>query len=218
MSYFTPIKHEVFKSDVSERIELNWVNGKIVIDTKRANYSYGNLQKVLREGLKKIGFEQVRSLESALILGLGGGSVVKTLVDEIGFAGKIIGIEYDPVMIGIGKKYFDLDKITHLTIHQDDAFEFMNRNAQKADLIIVDIFLDIFMPEFIFDEIFLSNLSKSLKVNGFLIFNTIIITKESAEKVKQLEQYFAMQEFNIQRFDHVIGDNNCLLIIQKISS
>lgn len=215
LSYIIPIRHKVFKSDVSERIELNWVNGKLVIDTKRANYSYGNLQKILRKGLQIIGYKQIKSMKNILILGLGGGSVAKTLVNEIGFDGEIIGVEYDPVMIGVSKMFFELDKIFSLKIQQADALSYIKNNSQPADLIIVDIFQDIYMPDFLFTTDFINGLKNAMNRNGYLLFNTIVISKESGEKVDLLEKAFTQNGFNTQRFNQVIGDHNSLLIIQK---
>ena len=55
LSYLVPIPIEIIPSNISEQLELTWNNGKLVLDTKRTNYSYVNLQKVLRKGLLKIG-------------------------------------------------------------------------------------------------------------------------------------------------------------------
>lgn len=215
LSYIFPIKHKVFKSEVSEQIELNWINGKLVIDTKRANYSYGNLQKILRKGLQKIGFENIKSMKNILILGLGGGSVAKTLVNEVGFNGKIIGVEYDPVMIGIGKKFFELDKLLHLDIQQADALSYIQQNTQTFDLIIVDIFQDIHMPDFVFSEDFTNELKNTMNTSGYLLFNTIVTTKESGKKVDLLEKAFTQNKLLTKRYNQIIGDHNSLLIIQK---
>ncbi len=66
-----------------------------------------------------IGFERIRNFKSILILGITGGSVIKTLVDK----GRITGIEIDPNIIIIANKYFYLDEIKNLEILVDDAFE-----------------------------------------------------------------------------------------------
>ena len=72
-------------------MEVTLYNGELVIDAENVNYSYGTLQRVLRFGLKKIGFENIKCMDAVLILGVGGGSVIKTLVDEINFGGNING-------------------------------------------------------------------------------------------------------------------------------
>lgn len=215
LSYLTPIKHKVYRSDVSEQIEVTWVNGKLVIDSQRANYSYGNLQKILRKGLKIMGFKNIKSMQDILILGLGGGSVAKTLVNEIGCIGNIVGVELDPVMIGIGKKYFALDHLSSLQIVQSDALSYLQNNQQNYDLIIVDIFQDVHMPDFIFSEKFIQNIKSVLNTNGYLLINTIVTTQEIAEKIDFLAKNLNIPGFDAKLHKQVLGEHNNLIIIKK---
>ena len=92
-SYLIPITIFKQKSTLSNTLEVTWADGKLVLDSENTNYSYGNLQRILRKGLIKIGFEKIKSMQSILVLGVAGGSVIRTLVDEINFEGKITGIE-----------------------------------------------------------------------------------------------------------------------------
>ncbi len=215
LSYLTPIKHKVYRSDVSEQIEVTWVNGNLVIDSQRANYSYGNLQKILRKGLKIIGFKNIKPMQDILILGLGGGSVAKTLVNEIGCKGNIVGVELDPVMIGIGKKYFALDHLNNLQIVQSDALSYLQNNQQNYDLIIVDIFQDVHMPDFIFSENFIQNIKSTLNTNGYLLINTIVTTQEIAEEIDFLTKKLNIPGFDAKLHKQVLGEHNNLIIIKK---
>ncbi|WP_395046830.1 hypothetical protein [Flavobacterium sp.] len=63
LSYLIPIKIDEIKSDINKNLEITWNNGQLVLDSENTNFSYGSLQKVLRFGLKKIGFEQVNHLK-----------------------------------------------------------------------------------------------------------------------------------------------------------
>ena len=56
LSYLLPIT--IYKTDsiISKSIELTWHNGQLLLDTQNTNYSYGSLQRILRKGLKEIGF------------------------------------------------------------------------------------------------------------------------------------------------------------------
>ncbi len=149
----------------------------MVLDTENTNYSYGNLQKVLKKGLLEIGFEKIKKFENILILGVAGGSVIKTLVDEIKFEGKIIGVEIDQEIIEIANKYFDLDKIKNFEIVIEDASKFVKNHTYIYDLVIIDIFQDSFMPEFLFQEDFIQNTLSLLNEKGIVIFNTIANSK-----------------------------------------
>jgi spermidine synthase len=155
-SYFIPINIYKKNSAVSKTLEVTWNNGELVLDSKSTNYSYGSLQRILRKGLKYIGFERIRNFEKILVLGVAGGSVIKTLVDEIKFKGNITGVEIDTNVIDIANRYFELDKIQNLEIVIDDAFEFVLKTKLKYDLIIIDIFVHrghCFWIHCIFDKV-----------------------------------------------------------------
>ena len=55
---------------------------ELVLDSKNTNYSYGSLQRILRLGLKNIGFDKIVPMDHILVLGVAGGSVIKTLVED----------------------------------------------------------------------------------------------------------------------------------------
>ena len=90
-SYFLPINVIKRKSTISNSLEVTWNNGELVLDSKNTNYSYGSLQRILKKGLKYIGYDRIRKFKSVLVLGVAGGSVIKTLIDEVKFKGKITG-------------------------------------------------------------------------------------------------------------------------------
>lgn len=181
-SYFIPINVYRKNSSVSKSIEVTWNNGELVLDSKSTNYSYGSLQRILRKGLKYIGFERIRNFESILVLGVAGGSVIKTLVDEIKFKGSITGVEIDQDIIDIANSYFQLDKIPNLEIVVDDAFEYVLKTKLKYDLIIIDIFQDTMMPNFLFEDFFIQRINSLLNLNGFILFNTMVINKSDEER------------------------------------
>ena|SRR6218665_1265006 len=181
-SYFIPINVYRKNSSVSKSIEITWNNGQLVLDSKSTNYSYGSLQRILRKGLKYIGFERIRKFESILVLGVAGGSVIKTLVDEIKFKGKITGVEIDQDIIAVANNYFGLEKIPNLEIVIDDAFEYVLKTKLTYDLIIIDIFQDTTMPNFLFEDFFIQRINSLLNLNGFILFNTMVINKKHEER------------------------------------
>jgi spermidine synthase len=182
ISYFIPVTIYKKNSAVSKSLEVTWNNGELVLDSENTNYSYGSLQRILRKGLKYIGFERIRNFKSVLILGVAGGSVIKTLVDEIKFDGKITGVEIDESIINIANRYFELDKIPNLEIVIDDAFEYVLKTKRTYDLIIIDIFQDTTMPNFLFEDFFINRVNSLLNINGFILFNTMVISKKDEER------------------------------------
>jgi spermidine synthase len=215
LSYLIPIRVFHRNSKISKSIEVNWNNGQLVLDTKNTNYSYGSLQRILRIGLRKIGFEKIKSMESVLVLGVAGGSVIKTLIDEIKFNGKIIGVEIDPDIIEIANQYFQLNQISNLSIVIDDAFEFVLKTKETYDLIIIDVFQDTEMPNFLFEKYFINRIGDILKNNGYILFNTMLLNEKQNLRNKAYIQEFNTKTYSIFTVPR-IENHNELIIIQKL--
>lgn len=215
-SYFIPIKIFKKKSVRSKMIEVTWANGELVLDSENTNYSYGSLQRILRYGLRNIGYKTILDMDHILLLGVAGGSVVKTLVDEIEYKGKITGVEIDSEMIQIANEYFNLNQIKQLEIIIDDAFEFVLKTKDQYNLIIIDIFEDTKMPNFLFERFFSERVCSLLKDQGFVLFNTMIL--DEAHNVRN-RNYIA--EINPKQFSSKmlprIEDHNELIIIEKVA-
>jgi len=175
LSYILPIKIYKKKSEFSKNLEVTWNNGYLVLDSENTNYSFGSLQRVLKKGLKYIGYERINTFENILILGVAGGSVIKILKNDIKFKGKITGVEIDATAIEIANKYFGLNNYKNIEIIIDDAFEFVLKTKEKYDLIIIDIFQDTTMPNFLFEDFFINRINFLLNINGFILFNTMIL-------------------------------------------
>ncbi len=216
LSYLIPIKIFKKKSARSKVIEVTWTNGELVLDTENTNYSYGSLQRILRYGLRNIGYDKILEMEHILLLGVAGGSVVKTLIDEIHYKGKITGVEIDPDMIQVANEYFNLNQIEQLEIVIDDAFEFVLKTKDKYDLIIIDIFEDINMPNFLFENFFSDRVCFHLKSGGFVLFNTMIL--DEAHNIRNRKY---ISEINPKLYTSKmlprIEVHNELIIIEKVA-
>ncbi|PBJ15683.1 spermidine synthase [Flavobacterium sp. ACN6] len=215
-SYIIPIKIFKKKSARSKIIEVTWANGELVLDSENTNYSYGSLQRILRYGLRNIGYETILKMDHILLLGVAGGSVVKTLVDEIDYKHKITGVEIDPDMIQIANEYFNLNQIKQLEVVIDDAFEFVLKTKDRYNLIIIDIFEDTNMPNFLFEKFFVDRICTLLKDNGYVLFNTMIL--DEAHNVRNRKY---ISEVNPKLFTTKmlprIEVHNELIIIKKVA-
>jgi spermidine synthase len=214
-SYFIPITIYEKKSSLSKNIEVTWANGELVLDSKNTNYSYGSLQRILRKGLKSIGYDTITTMDHILVLGVAGGSVIKTLVDEIQFKGKITGVEIDPDIIAIANEYFNLNAIPNLELIIGDAFEFVLKTKNKYDLIIIDVFQDTTMPNFLFENYFIDRIGLILNPNGFVLFNTMIINESG-----NLRNTIYCKQFNNSKFKVTtlprVEQHNELIIVKKL--
>lgn len=210
LSYLYPITIYNKPSVISKSIEVTLYNGKMLLNTKNTNYSYGSLQVILKKGLLDIGKAEINSMESILILGVAGGSVVQTLVTDFSFTKNITGVEVDKEIIDVANSYFNLDKISNFKCIIADAEQFVNTDANHYDLIVIDIFKDTEMPSFLFEQSFVSNCKKLLNKNGYILFNTMHLTADSKNTIDKYLLHFDSYSYikkvlkNIERYNDVI--------------
>ena len=214
-SYFLPINVIKRKSTISNSLEVTWNNGELVLDSKNTNYSYGSLQRILKKGLKYIGYDRIRKFKSVLVLGVAGGSVIKTLIDEVKFKGKITGVELDPEIVEIANTYFKLNEIKNLELVVQDAFEFVLKTKEHYDLIIIDIFQDTTMPNFLFEDYFINRINFLLKVNGFILFNTMVINEKNRVRNVDYKKKFG-GNYSLRMYPKVEVHNE-LFTIKKLA-
>ncbi|MDI1255324.1 MAG: spermidine synthase [Flavobacterium sp.] len=216
LSYLIPITVFEKKSEWSKNLEVTWNNGELVIDSKNTNYSYGSLQRILRKGLKTLGYDRVVAMEHILVLGVAGGSVIKTISEEIQYKGKITGVDIDENVIEIANKYFQLDKIPNLQIVIDDAFEFVLKTKEKYNLIIIDIFQDTTMPNFLFESFFAKRIGFLLAESGVAMFNTMLLTEEDNIRNKNFISELKQLNFKVTVIPRIEQHNELILFESAI--
>ena len=215
LSFLMPITIYQKKSSLSKNLEVTWNNGQLVLDSKNTNYSFGSLQRILRIGLQEIGYKTIKEMETILILGVAGGSVIQTLSKEIGCKGKITGVEIDADIIQIANDYFKLNQIPNLEIVIDDAFEFVLKTKEKYDLIIIDIFQDSAMPNFLFEEFFMNRIGFLLQTNGFILFNTMLHNDLDNIRNRNYLKWFENNNFLTRTIPRVEQHNELIIIQNK---
>lgn len=212
-SFIYPINVETISSERSGSLEVTLVNGKLVIDSENANYSYGSLQQVLKKGLSFIGKHKLEQLDSILVLGVAGGSVIQTLRSDFKLNAKITGVEIDADVIHLANTYFQLNKTTNLELITADAFEYISTTKNKYDLIIIDIFNDTQMPNELFEKKLWNSIYKTLTKRGLCLFNSIYTSKKELDKNDQLKSQLTSQFSNVDSFK--TNRINELIILEK---
>ncbi|MES2863108.1 MAG: fused MFS/spermidine synthase [Bacteroidota bacterium] len=215
LSYFYPITVYHKPSNISQSLEVTLYNGKTLLNTKNTNYSYGSLQMVLKKGLLTIGKSEISKMNDILVLGVAGGSVIQTLTTDFSFSKNITGVELDSEIIEIANSYFNLDKVTNFKCIIDDAEQFVSMNKYSYDLIIVDIFKDTEMPEFLFEKSFIDNIKQILQKKGFILFNIMILDVSKKEKIESYLHHFEDENYSKKVIKNVERYND-LIIIQRI--
>lgn len=209
LSYFFPITEKI-KTDKNGIVELTLYNGRKMLNSKNANYSYDSLQRILKYGLKQI---DLTTVNSVLLLGLGGGSVIKTLRNDFKFNEKITAVDIDKTIIEIAANEFDVLPESNLEIVQADAFEYVESTSLTFDLVIVDLFIDTEVPEMFYGVDFWNNIKKILNDKGTFLFNAAVNREENnpIEKLMSLFSHWSL----VTCFDKV-NRTNSLIIGTKI--
>lgn len=215
LSYIYPITVFKTSSDVSTSLELTWVNGRLLLDSENANYSYGSLQRVLTQGLKEIGPDKIAEMQKILVLGVAGGSVIKVLTDKFKFKGKITGVDIDPKVLEIAGKYYKLNEISNLELVTADAMDFVRNAKEFYDLVIIDIFSDKYMPGFLYDAEFIISITSILDKKGHILFNTIVLDDVHQKKNKAFVRQFPDEQFTVSVLPKM-QEYNELIIVSKI--
>jgi spermidine synthase len=215
LSFLLPIKIHEKKSKYNKNLEVTWNNGYLVLDSENTNYSFGSLQRVLKKGLKYIGYERIKNFKSILVLGIAGGSVIETLKKEIKFEGKITGVEIDATVVDLANKYFGLNKYDNVEIVIDDAFEYVLKTKEKYDLIVIDIFQDTVMPNFLFEDFFINRINFLLNINGFILFNTMVLEFNDRRRNAIYKSKFE-SNYSVRLYPK-IEEHNELFTIKKLS-
>ena len=210
LSYIYPITKKVH-SDISGTLEITWYNGKKHLNTNNANYSYGSLQRILKFGLHKIDLKKVNSI---LLLGLGGGSVVQTLREDFNYIKPITAVDIDPVIIDIAKNEFGVTENETLTIICEDALNFMASTTQKYDLIIIDLFVDIVVPIEFMKLSFWQNVVEASTPNGTILFNASL-AKERSSALNTLIGFLETHFYKTEVYEKV-NDTNMIIIAKGL--
>ncbi len=206
LSYIYPITKKV-ESEFSGTLEITWHNGKKHLNTKNANYSYGSLQTILKIGLQKI---DLANCNKILVLGLGAGSVVDTLLNDLEYKNHITAIDFDPVIIDIAKNEFNLSESKHLNIICEDAIHFMKQNKELFDLIIVDLFVDTEVPVTFLNKSFWIDIIRSNSNRGSVLFNASLHSKNK-QKISEIKSLLAAKNYRTELLKKVNGTNTLLI-------
>ena len=117
-------------------------------------------------------------------------------------------------MIKIANSYFKLNSIENLELVADDAFEFVLKTKQKYDLIIIDVFQDTTMPNFLFEAFFINRINFLLNANGFILFNTMVLTEK--DRIRNLKYKSSFTSKYSVRMYPKVEDHNELFTIKKL--
>jgi spermidine synthase len=115
-----------------------------------------------------------RELERVAILGNAAGTTARALGVYYPNA-RIDGVELDPAVTRVGRRYFGLDDNPRLTVHDADARPFLRSTDETYDLIVVDAYHQPYVPFYLATREFFQLIRDRLAPGGIVALNVATV-------------------------------------------
>ncbi|MFH2085756.1 MAG: fused MFS/spermidine synthase [bacterium] len=165
ISYLIPLTLYHGKTVRSTSIEVREACGQRKMDLNGYPQSGSLYRRIWKKVLERRG-----KAKNVLLLGLGGGDVVKQLTSQHTH-GKIVVVELEAEVVRVAKDYFGIIPNEKLQIVTEDAKTYVKRNKQRYELVIVDLYSGDGVPKFVETKRFLSDVKRAITLDGQAIFN-----------------------------------------------
>ena len=181
-SYLFPQTILITSSPHNYHIRVNEEQGKMKLLVNRSPQSGAYIENLWKHACKHFSI-QTQQPTNALVLGVGGGTVISLLS---GYFPKIkqTCVDIDKAIIDIAQKYFNIRSDRYIHIVQADAKLYVKKllgQNRTFDCIIVDLSVGPHIPSFIEQKQFIVQLKKLLSPKGFLCINYL---REKEYKMK----------------------------------
>jgi len=132
--------------------------------------------------------------KTALILGLGGGTVATLLARRCPQT-RMVGVERDERALEVAHEQFGLDELPQLTIAQADAFAWVREQVtrpERYDLICLDLFEGGRLAQGALGTPFLRQVATLLAPDGLLTVN-VLQTARTPDHLRRLGRIFTIE-------------------------
>jgi len=187
LSYFIRIVVEKKSSNFNPGLIVAIQDGKYVLNSKNANYSFASLHRVFQQALTKVEITK-KNIDSVLVLGCGAGSIPSIIYNELKLSPLMDAVEIDAKVVELGNKYFGLNEYERLNVIIDDATNFIKITDKKYDLILVDLFKGINVPEEFLTQPFFNQLKSLTNKGGDILINFVAYNHETKLQAKTIEE------------------------------
>lgn len=173
-SYIQDVHIETVTSEYNEELHVVLSKGRYQLCTPNAIYSYEDKYTNFRDSFAAIKLDE-RPIENVLILGFGLGSIPFILEKKFHKTYNYTGVEIDDAIIYLAAKYGTPDLQSNIEIVQADAWQYVMQCRNTYDMICVDIFLDVHIPDKFLTRDFVEILKELLSENGVVLFNHLAL-------------------------------------------
>jgi spermidine synthase len=115
-----------------------------------------------------------RPLERVAILGNAAGTTARALGVYYPRA-EVDGVELDPAVSSVGRRYFGMEDNPRLTVHDTDARPFLRSTDRRYDLIVVDAYHQPYVPFYLATREFFRLVRERLAPGGIVALNVAAV-------------------------------------------
>jgi spermidine synthase len=108
--------------------------------------------------------------KSVAILGLAGGTAARQYTAAFGRQVQITGVEIDPVLLDVGRRYFHLDDANVKTVVSDARY-WLDTHPGKYDVVVLDAYQQPYIPFHLTTREFFSGVRQHLNAGGVTVVN-----------------------------------------------
>ncbi len=120
-----------------------------------------------------------RPLRSVAILGNAAGTTARAL--GVYYPGaQVDGVELDPAVSRVGRRWFGLEDNPRLTVHDADARPFLRRTDKRYDLIVIDAYHQPYVPFYLATREFFRLARERLAPGGILALNVASVPDDQS--------------------------------------
>lgn len=189
LSYLIPQTVFETSSNINAKIVVQDINGHRNVIVNGIQQTGAYVESIFFKGFRSFHLLELPNIQNILVLGIGGGYVIKTLLHAYPDA-RITAVDIDQKIIDIATHYFALPSSTRLTYICKNAESFVKQSGKNSlfDLIIVDLYIGDDVPDFLQKPPFYNDLRQRLTAQGHVFIN-YQGTKRYDDSRKALEQF-----------------------------
>jgi spermidine synthase len=144
---------------------------------------------------------------SVLVIGLGGGTSARYYRERYPKA-RVVGVELDPAVVGVARRYFGLPESVEVAV--EDGRAFLSRDRRRYDVIVVDAFRFPYVPFQLATREFFDLARGHLEDGGALMLN-VGRKGESKEVVQAVARTLAGSFRHVAGADVPLASNTILV-------
>jgi hypothetical protein len=207
LSFLKPIRIQTSSSLYHPQLELELYRNEIILGTPAALYSVGRSYAPFLKAFKRIE-HHLPQVNHFLLLGTGLGSAWAILRQKYHLNPKSTLVDIDQKILDFSQEWIG-DQSEKVNWICADAQKFLSSQTEQYDLIGIDIFKDLYNPDWVYQHTFIREVYERLSVRGIAVFNYIF--QDEFRKIHTL----SIMENEFQQLETISHKLNTIVIVRK---